>query len=105
MQWDPKVSSALNTLWYHFDLNKDGSIDEAEYMVLHKKLWKGYMHMHNLDKWSKAAAKVDWQRDCEGLGCLNYVRFRKCFFEMTDRHTESINPEDYHAFLDDLLTK
>jgi hypothetical protein len=103
LQWDPRVSTALNTLWYAFDINHDGAIDAEEYVELHKKMWRCYIN--SLEGWTEAISKADWERDRAGFGTLNYSRFRKCFFEMTDVHTDTMDVDEYCSFLDAVLEK
>ena len=95
---DPDVSKALDTIWDAADADGSGKLERAEYLQMHRKLClaldPGTQPRKALNK-----AREDWVRDSEGKTGLDKERFTRCWFELADMYTDSIEPRVYVEFL------
>jgi hypothetical protein len=108
LQFDGKIMGCLQVIWDVFDEDRQYGITVDEYLTMHKAMFRacyddsngdGDEDENNEDEdedetvwddggskgWSEKLARGDWDKDREGHGCLNFERFKRCWFQMADR--------------------
>ena len=101
---DPLVGEALDAWWDATDADGNGFIDRDEYLLLGKALYHVMIPDGNEAAARKSAA-ADWDEDSAGATLMTGEMFKKAIFQLADLWTETVEPAEYVAFLDDLLEK
>jgi Ca2+-binding EF-hand superfamily protein len=97
LQFDEKLNACLKAIWNHFDSDQSGGLDEKEYSQMHKQM---FIAVHKSARgWSQSMVKEDWDADRGDYGHLNYKRFKKCWFTVADRFTDTLDANEYALFL------
>jgi hypothetical protein len=123
LQFDGRIMGSLQIIWDAFDEDHQYGITVDEYLTMHKAMFRAcYQPLSEEDKedededesvwddggikgWSKVLATLDWDKDREGHGCLNFERFKRCWFEMADRFTNGVSASEYAEFLEKMIRR
>ena len=104
LRHDSRISAALDAWWDATDTDKSGSIDRDEYIELSKALYRVMIGDGN-ETAAQSSAEDDWEEDCKGESEMDGAHFRDAIFMLSDLWTESLDPDEYVAFLNHLLTQ
>jgi len=106
MQWNPTIHSLLSILWDARGSGKSNLFGKAEYLVMHEMLCYHLRFVDsrgNISEEMRKNARRDWAMDSQGHTWLNKERFFCSIFQLVDKHTATIDAEEYIAYLQDLV--
>ena len=104
MRHEPKVAAVLDLWWDTTDLDGNGCIDRDEYVELGKALYRSIIGDGNEEEALKSAI-ADWEEDSKGHSAMDGDHFKEAIFELADLWTDTLEADEYVAFLEDLLAK
>jgi hypothetical protein len=77
----------------------DGLVHMDEYLAINNKIYRALVNPFDADDAAESAIE-DWERDCPaGQDYMDYEHFFASFFELADNYTDTLDPDDYAAFL------